>query len=223
MSTGYGNSTTGLGVAAQIGLLAPLTVPPGTNGLQPGGVQILSLSVTSPYQSGFQIDCEVQDASGNAISGTAFTLTSVDNHTGGSPASTVYHGTITGGGSNAFVGYLFTIAGFGHPVNNGVFPCVASTATTLTLANPWGIAETKAATATLETSQALQYNILYGGALDGNVISVTSDGYVQGLNVGHACVEVSYPAFDNTLGNYSNSFVWPAEKIYREVNFRVNL
>lgn len=74
-----------------------------------------------------------------------FTLTSVANASGG---NTVYTGTITGGASNAFAGYTFTIAGFTNAANNGSFICAASTATTLTLQNTSGVAETHAATAT---------------------------------------------------------------------------
>jgi hypothetical protein len=215
MSTGYGNSTTGLGVAAQVALASPLNNPPGSGQTKPGGFQELSLSQTSPDSSGYQINCQVQDVAGNEIDGTVLTLTSVANHSGTSPATTVYTGTITGGGSDAFVGFVFKIAGFGHPVNNGSFQVVASSTTTLTLANPWGIAETTAATASEEVNQALEYNILYGTG----VVSVTTDGWVQGLTVGHACVEVSYPFAANTLGNAPNG--WPYEKIYREINFKV--
>ena len=71
-------------------------------------------------------------------------LTSVANASGG---STVYTGTITGGAANAFAGYTFVISGFTIPANNGTFTCTASTATTLTLSNASGVAETHAATA----------------------------------------------------------------------------
>jgi hypothetical protein len=74
-----------------------------------------------------------------------FTLTSVANASGG---NTAYTGTITGGGSNAFAGYTFTIAGFTNAANNGSFVCASSTATTLTLQNASGVAQTHAATAT---------------------------------------------------------------------------
>jgi hypothetical protein len=72
-------------------------------------------------------------------------LTSCNNNSGG---NTVYNGTITGGGSNAYVGMSFIVAGFQtNLINNGTFTCVASSSTTLTLSNPNGIAETIAATA----------------------------------------------------------------------------
>lgn len=78
---------------------------------------------------------------GNWISET---LTSVASATGD---TSVYTGTITGGGANAFAGFYFTIAGFTNAQNNGVFFCQASTTTTLTLTNYAGTAETHAATA----------------------------------------------------------------------------
>ena len=78
--------------------------------------------------------------------GAVLTLTSVANASGG---TTVYTGTITGGGSNAFAGNRFTVAGFTTGANNGTFVCTASTTTTLTLNNSAGVAETHAATATL--------------------------------------------------------------------------
>jgi hypothetical protein len=71
--------------------------------------------------------------------------------------ATVYTGTIIGGAGNALVGQQFVVAGFiAHPVqNNGTFYCVESTATTLTLSNPAGLAETHAATATQAAAKAL--------------------------------------------------------------------
>ncbi len=81
----------------------------------------------------------------NSASVGTFVLTSVDNAALG---NTVYNGTI-GGGVNAYVGYTFIITGFDNAANNSTtqdsstgFICVASTATTLTLANPYGVAET---------------------------------------------------------------------------------
>jgi hypothetical protein len=79
----------------------------------------------------------------SATPGT-LTLSSVANASGG---TTVYTGTITGGTSNAFIGITFVIAGFTTGANNGTFVCTASSATTLTLNNASGVAETHAATA----------------------------------------------------------------------------
>src|SRR5271157_1662458 len=66
--------------------------------------------------------------------------------------TTTYIGTITGGANDAFAGASFLVAGFvTHVGNNGTFVCVASTATTLTLANVAGVAEVHAATAALQS------------------------------------------------------------------------
>lgn len=63
--------------------------------------------------------------------------------------STVYAGTITGGGSNAFAGDTFTVAGFvTNAANNGSFVCTFSSASELILTNPAGVTESHAATAT---------------------------------------------------------------------------
>lgn len=70
-------------------------------------------------------------------------LTSVANASAG---STVYTGTITGGGSNAFAGLTFQVAGFTNAANNGTWICTASSTTTLTLSNAAGASETHAAT-----------------------------------------------------------------------------
>lgn len=71
-------------------------------------------------------------------------LTAAATASGG---NTVYTGTITGGGSNALVGTNVSVNGFTNAGNNGVFNVVASSTTTLTLANSGGIAETTSATA----------------------------------------------------------------------------
>src|SRR5271166_3940598 len=53
-------------------------------------------------------------------------------------ATTVYTGTFTNGTANAYAGLVLTASGFGTAANNGTYLCVASTATTITLANPNG-------------------------------------------------------------------------------------
>jgi hypothetical protein len=83
------------------------------------------------------------------LPGGALTLTAAAAASGG---TTVYTGTITGGAANAFAGLNFTIAGFVTAANNGVFKATASSATTLTLANTAGVAETHAGTATFAAS-----------------------------------------------------------------------
>lgn len=80
----------------------------------------------------------------SATPGT-LTLSSVANASAG---TSVYTGTITGGGNGAYIGLTFTVAGFTNAANNGIFICTQSSVTTLTLANASGIAESHAATAT---------------------------------------------------------------------------
>jgi Bacterial Ig-like domain (group 3) len=84
-----------------------------------------------------------------SYAGSALTLSSAANAAGG---STVYAGTITGGGGNALAGLTFTVAGFTNGANNGTFVSTASTTTTLTLSNASGVAETHAATASTTVS-----------------------------------------------------------------------
>jgi hypothetical protein len=79
---------------------------------------------------------------------SAITLTKAANASSG---TTVYTGTITGGGANAFAGYTFTVSGFDNNANNGTFICTASTTTTLTLSNANGVLDTHSATATYGT------------------------------------------------------------------------
>ncbi len=55
--------------------------------------------------------------------GASFTLTAAGNASSG---VTAYTGTFTGGGSNAFQGFQFTITGFASGGNNGTFICCGS-------------------------------------------------------------------------------------------------
>ena len=84
-------------------------------------------------------------ATGNCYLGSAaFTLTAVSNASGG---TTTYTGTITGGASNAFANQYATISGFTNVANSGTWVVTASTATTITVNNTYGVAETHAGTA----------------------------------------------------------------------------
>jgi Putative phage tail protein/Hint domain len=87
----------------------------------------------------------------NPISIGTFALTAAAAASGG---DTVYTGSLTGGASpytngasNAYIGFRFVVAGFADAANNGTFVCVASTASSVTLANANGVTETHAATA----------------------------------------------------------------------------
>jgi uncharacterized repeat protein (TIGR01451 family) len=84
--------------------------------------------------------------SGMFLVGSLANLTQAANATAG---TTVYTGTISGGGTNALAGTTFIVAGFTNAANNGTFVATASTTTTLTLANAAGVAETHAGTASI--------------------------------------------------------------------------
>lgn len=166
------NATTGLGVANNI-LVADNT--PG----YPNQV-VLSLSGNT-WPTTYQLQPNIVDASGASIAlGTAYTLSAVASATpvpyvltavaaataniAGS-AQAVYTGTITGGGSNAYAGRQFGITGFAASsgANNGLWQCVASTATTLTLQNPFAVAETHAGAAQDQTASAVYTGTITGG------------------------------------------------------------
>lgn len=75
------------------------------------------------------------------------TLTSVANASGG---NTVYTGTITNGASSTYAGQPVVISGFTNAANNGTFMASASTASTVTVNNASGVAETHAASAIMQ-------------------------------------------------------------------------
>lgn len=210
-------ATTGLGVAAKIvstgNINAGVTIP-GKNGVK------LSLSGTN-YPTTYQLNPNLEDVAGNEITpGTQFTLTAVANASGN---TSVYTGTITGGGSNAFAGQTFVVAGFTNAANNGTFICTASSTTTLTLENAAGVAETNAATATSQESG----NSLTYVSYNPSFVTVGADGLLTAVAVGRSTVEVSYPTFNNSIGAISSSNNpmngLPINKIYAEVNVEVLL
>lgn len=103
-----------------------------------------------------------------------FNLKSVANAAGG---DTVYTGTFTGGAGNTLAGYIFVIDGFANAANNGRFISTASTATTLTLTNAAGVAQTATATANLDGSMARGApGNAGGGATDGDPQTASTGG-----------------------------------------------
>src|ERR1017187_9746103 len=165
------NSTTGLGVAAQIlstGNIHPGKTTPGYNGVK------LSLTGVGGYPETFQLDPVLADVAGTPVdTGIALVLSSVATSTVGtltlSAAAVsvdgihaVYTGTITGGAANAWAGYTFVVTGFSTSANNGTFLATASTTTTLTLLNASSANETHAGTATSTLGPAV-----YTGTIDG--------------------------------------------------------
>lgn len=175
----------------------------------------LSKNGRSPLTTFYTLAPEVTDVDGTVQTGTPFTLSAVAGSSG-SPGTAVYTGTITGGGSNAFAGQSFTIAGFVvNTGNNGVFECTASSATTLTLTNPFAVAESHAATATPDDAN-LPFEYISRST---GVVTVTAAGVIEAVAVGAAVVEVSYPFANNTLGTNPDGTY--AQKVYAEVNVQV--
>jgi hypothetical protein len=92
-----------------------------------------------------------------------FNLTSVATSSGG---TTVYTGTITGGGSNAFAGYTFVVLGFSSITGaSGTYVCTASSGTTLTLVN----SKVTAGGAGSGTATTLGGQTIYTGTITGGV------------------------------------------------------
>jgi len=194
-------STTGLGVAAK--LVADVKT------------LTLSLSGTNTHQ----LTVNVEDVAGNVQTVVALVLSAAANASGG---TTVYTGTITGGGSNAFAGYTFVVAGFDTAANNGTFECTASTTTTLTLTNAAGVSDTHAATA---TSEEASYPIKFV-SFEPSVATVSAAGLITGVAKGGAVISAYFPTFTNAVGNVtsSNNIMngVPINSIHATVNVQVN-
>jgi hypothetical protein len=94
--------------------------------------------------------------------------------------TTVYHGSVTGGDSDAFAGQWFIINSFMSPANNGLFYCVHSSATTLELANPLGTAETRAAIATPQSASGAS-SLLLAAPTDNTAAVLGNNSLVIGL------------------------------------------
>ncbi len=111
------------------------------------------------------------------VNQASFALTQSANASGG---TTVYTGTITNGASpaNAWQGYYFSVTGFGNGANNGgPWLCTASTATTITLQNPSGVAQS-GQTGTCAFQNPLQQGI-HGGIVDN--YAITNNGIRPGV------------------------------------------
>ena len=89
-------------------------------------------------------------------------------------ATTVYTGTFTNGGTNAYAGMVFNLSGFATAANNGTYECLASTTTTLTLANPNGA--NSGAMGTVNTTVDVFAIALYSSAttIDKNTTAYTA-------------------------------------------------
>lgn len=152
----------------------------------------------------------------------------------------VYTGTFTGATTGSLVGQTFTVAGFtGSAKSNGTFICTANTNnTSITLANPNAVIDATGGTATTqELTNSLTYveygaktlsSGTYGKLPVGsivNVATVSATGLITAVGVGGTEVEISYPTFNNTIGdvvssgNIMNGL--PINKVYASVNVNV--
>lgn len=154
------------------------------------------------------------------------------------PTTATYTGTFTGATTGSLVGKTVVIAGFvTNTVNNGDFVVVANSGTTtITVDNTAAIAESHAATATLQEGVNVITYFADGtrsyvggtspvpvGATGVKVVNVSASGLVTSNGVtGKSVVEVSYPVFNNTVGTITVAGqALPAEKIYADVEIRV--
>jgi hypothetical protein len=167
-----------------------------------------------------------------------------DTHAGtatSTPNVAVYTGTFTSATTGSLVGQTVEIAGFvTNTVNNGSFLIVANSgATTITVDNSAAVAETHAATATVEEGgTALTYFVdgtqsyvggtspVAVGATGVKVLNVSASGLITTNGVtGCSVVEVSYPFANNAIpaivssGNPMNGL--PLNKVYAELNVTV--
>ncbi len=100
--------------------------------------------------------------------------------------SAVYTGTITGGAGNAYAGATVVVTGFTNAGNNGTFTATASSATTLTLKNVAGVAETNPGTATISTGTSTVYTGTITGGINNGFAgdSFIIAGFTNGVNNG---------------------------------------
>jgi hypothetical protein len=115
------------------------------------------------------------------------------------------HGTFAGGGSSAFLNYVFTLAGFDNSGNNGVFVCTSSTATTLVFTNSGGVNETPSGTPSATSlANAVQTTTIPGSssnALAGRTINYAN--FTNSNNNGNFTVlfsDVSHLWISNASG-----------------------
>jgi hypothetical protein len=127
----------------------------------------------------------LNNPNGVLTAASAFALSAAANASSG---TTVYTGVGFNATANFYAGQFFVISSFVlNPQNNGTFLCTASTGTTLTLANPYGAAETltgspPSATATEVLGKALKGVFLGNGiatAIDPTSATLSSPVVVQ--------------------------------------------
>jgi hypothetical protein len=139
----------------------------------------------------------------SSANGNGMIVTSIANASAG---STVYTGTFGNGTSNAFAGISFTIRGASNAANNGTFACTASTATTLTLSNASGVAETITSSVTAyqvsayPSAQVLTAAAAHSGSST-TYTMVNMGGFSSGANNAYAGVTFVIAGFTNAANN----------------------
>lgn len=182
----------------------PVKIP---SGVTPTGVNLLlSPGSVVNIQSGSTASVNLPASSmqaGDAISVFMFGINSlaIASVAAASGGSTVYTGTITNGGSNAFANCYFYVIGFVNSANNGLYLCTASSTTTLTLSNANGVAETRVAVAaqishTLSSVAAgtgVYQGLFTGGASGGGLAgyNITISGFTNAANNGNFTITSS--------------------------------
>jgi len=151
---------------------------------------------------------------------TAYSATSVDASIG---STAVYHGTFATG----LAGYYFTVAGFVGANNNGFFLCTASSATTLTLANPIATLETHAATATdyvvSVTTASNNFNVGDAITLSGIVTETWLNGQTTNVVTAGAVFTVNDHAKHASSGPTAQTTAFAARTSGNDYTLQANL
>lgn len=178
----YPTQTTGLGIPVQVLVAGNVNVPANKTTVPGYNRVVLSLSGANGPTT-FQLNPQIADVSGAEVNqGTAYVLASVAASSGpgilvasavaASSGGVAVYTVTSGGTTNEWEGYSFTVAGFVNAQNNGTFQATASSSTTLTLTNINAIAETHAGTATSLEGVAV-YTGTFTGETTGSLVGKT--------------------------------------------------
>ena len=80
------------------------------------------------------------------------------------PPTEILNGTFSGGASNGYLNWAFTISGAMNNGNNGVLVAAASTGSTLTFVNPMCVTETTSAATAVSSATTTDYVGSFGGS-----------------------------------------------------------
>ena len=138
-----GNTITGNTISIP-GLIGPPGTGVNQKAIYIGGDSSQSATLTQAIRQSAQSFTQ----SGGTLSSITFTPRNSANV----PPEIVVTGVFSGGASNGFQNWAFTLAGATNGGNDGTFICAASTGTTMTFVDPFGVSETLPAGATLTSS-----------------------------------------------------------------------